>query len=558
MSPSLSGADVVLDVLRSEGVRYVFGNPGSSEIPFIASLGSDGAPHYVLGLHESCAVSMADGYAQASGFPAVVNVHAVAGTGNSIGYLANCRSRGSPIVVIAGQQYEDLLPADPLTSWDLVAMARPVTKWAHEIRSADELGVMLRRAFHDVLAPPRGPVYLSVPASMFEDLTSKSVPPASHIYRRPVADGLNDLAALLTEPVVGDLAIVSGFEVVQSGAEHAVAELAELLGAPVFASPFCLEAFPSSHPLWSGMLPGGAAGMRSMLLPFRRVFVIGDQPFQESMASEGSPLPDGAELLHLSVDPMQLGRRYPVVLGTSGDPRASLEQLVPLVRARADGPAALHALRAARDRQAEAQQRLDREARSRYDQHPMDRMAAGHALMSAMADDSIVVDEAMTAGPDLNLFHRWTRPGQLFTAKSIVGWGMPFAAGVSLAHDRSAPVLCAVGDGSAMFSPQALWTAARENLPVVFAVYVNREYQVIKDKLRQQKGSHHTTGNFIAVDLDEPPIDYAALARSMHVSATTVSTADAIEVAVRTAIEAGRPHLLELIVDPSEPHPHLK
>jgi benzoylformate decarboxylase len=176
----------------------------------------------------------------------------------------------------------------------------------------------------------------------------------------------------------------------------------------------------------------------------------------------------------------------------------------------------------------------------------MDPMAAAHALVRAMPPDCLVVDEAITTGVYVRGFHHWTEPGRyFFCTGGGLGWGMPAACGVSLAHG-GAPVLCAVGDGSAMYSPQALWTAAAEGLPVVFAVVNNRQYKILKGYLAGMGGAAARTGRFVGLDLDDPPIDYVALATSMAVDATRVDHADDVTDAVQAALASGRPHLLEL------------
>jgi benzoylformate decarboxylase len=260
----------------------------------------------------------------------------------------------------------------------------------------------------------------------------------------------------------------------------------------------------------------------------------------------GSPLPDGVELLHLSPDPHQLGRTYPVRLGVSGDPKATIDALLPLVRRRADAAAVGAALNDARARRTGEIDTLEETAAGRYGTVPMDPMAAAHALVRAMPPDSLVVDEAITTGVYVRGFHHTAAPGRYFFCRGGgLGWGMPAALGVSLGHDRE-PVLCVVGDGSAMYSPQALWTAAREKLPVVFAVVNNRQYLILKNNLRGMKGESTRTGQFVAMDLVDPAVDYVALAQSMGVDATLVEKAGDVGDAVRTALDRGRPHLLEL------------
>jgi benzoylformate decarboxylase len=549
-----TGRDALIEVLRTESVRHIFGNPGTTELPLMDALASVEDIHYVLALQEATAIGMADGYAQATGRPAFVNLHTSAGVGNAIGNLTNARANGAPLVVSAGQQDYGHIHADPLLSGDLVGLARPVSKWAHEVRTLRELPTIVRRAFHDAAAPPRGPVFVSLPMSTLEESGPLDLPPPSAIEHRSAGTALDELATLLTETPIGSLAIVAGDEVSASGGIGELTALAEALGAPVYAAPLhSTGVFPPAHPLFAGMLPPAAAGIRAALSPYRRVFFIGAQAFLVYPFSDGSPMPDGAELVHLSPDPGQLGRAHPVRLGVNGDPAVTLAALLPVVRDRADAVAAKDALEAAQGRRAREIERLEAAALERYGLHPTDPMAAAHALVRALPDGTAVVDEAITTGVYVRGFHHWTEPGRYYFCKGGgLGWGMPAALGVSLAHDRSVPVLCAVGDGSAMYSPQSLWTAARERLPVVFAVLVNRQYLILKSNLRAMKGETVRTGTYVAMDLVDPPLDYVALATSMGVPATRVESAADTGDAVHAALASGSPHLLEIPISAPE------
>jgi len=541
------GRDVLVEVLRTEGVTHVFGNPGSTELPFIDALADAEDLHYVLALQEATVVGMADGYAQATGRPAFLNLHTSAGLGNAVGNLTNARSNRAPLVVTAGQQDYRHIAADPLLSGPLVELADGAVKWGHEVRTAAELGTILRRAFQDAAHVPAGPVFASLPMNLLEEEVAQGAPPASTIDPTSVAGGLEELAQLLTGAAVGRVAIVLGDAVAAAGAVASAVAVAEALGAPVHGAPLHGRGvFPPLHPLWQGMLAPAATAIASALAAYDRVLVVGEQAFIVYPYTPGPAVPVGVELLHLSPDPGQLGRAWPVRLGVSGHLRTSLDALLPLVQARADTVAAADSLAAARGARAAAVNELEQTALDRYGPAPMDPMAAAHALVRAMPPDSLVVDEAITTGVYVRGFHHWTEPGHyFFCTGGGLGWGMPAACGVSLGHHR-APVLCVVGDGSAMYSPQALWTAAAEQLPVVFAVVNNRQYKILKGYLRGMGGAAVRTGRFVGMDLDEPPVDFLALARSMAVDATRIDSAADVGDAVRAALAGGRPHVLEL------------
>ena len=540
MADEITGRDVLLEVLRTEGVRHVFGNPGSTELPLIDALAGVDDIDYVLALQEATAVGMADGYAQASGRPAFLNLHTSAGLGNAIGNLTNAKANGTALVVTAGQQDERHLAADPLLSGPLTDLAAPTSKWAHEVRSLGELGTMLRRAFADAAKPPAGPTFLSLRMDLLErsgPVADVGPPPRSSLRLDAVASGLDDLAALLRD---GRIAIVAGDEVADAGAQADLAAVAEAIGAPVHGVPLHARAvFEPRHPLWAGMLAPSAAAIRQALSAYDRVLLVGGQAFLVYPYSPGSPLPEGVELLHLAPDAGQLARAHPVALGLVGGIKPSLAALLALLPHHGD------AVDDGR-RQAEID-RLEATAVERYGPTPAHPMAAAHALVRAVPPGTAVVDEAITTGVYVRGFHhRAVEDGYFFCKGGGLGWGMPAACGVSLARDRS-PVLCAVGDGSAMYSPQALWTAAREELPVVFAVVDNGQYKILKDYLRGMGGASATTGRFVAMDL-EPAVDHVGLARSMGVDATRVDAVADIGDLVRAALDRGRPHLLHIAI----------
>jgi benzoylformate decarboxylase len=542
-----TGRDVLLEVLRTEGVTHLFGNPGSTELPLIDALAGADDLQYVLALQEATVVGMADGYARATGRPAFLNLHTSAGLGNAMGNLTNARMEGTPLVVTAGQQDYRHIAADPLLAGDLTGIASAAVKWTHEVRTVGELGTILRRAFQDAASSPTGPVFVSLPMDVVDHETDAAVPPPSRIERRTVSAGIEELAYLLTGTDPGKLAIVVGDEVAASGAVEAVVAVAEALGARVYGSPlYGATVFPPAHPLWAGSLPPAAQAIRGALEGIERVFLVGGQAFLVYPYSPGSPLPDSTELLHLSPDPAQLGRAHPVRLGLVGDPKATLEAVLPRLRTLAHERVTAAVLEHARAEREAAIATLEETAQDRYGSVPMHPMAAAHALVRAVPDDTAVVDEAITTGGYVRGFHHTTRPNRYFFCRGGgLGWGMPAAVGVSLGCDRE-PVLSVVGDGSAMYSPQALWTAAREALPVVFAVVNNRQYRILKDNLRGMGGESVRHDRFVAMDLGDPPVDYVALARSMGVDATLVEKAGDVGDAVRAALEAGRPHLLEL------------
>jgi benzoylformate decarboxylase len=534
-------------VLSTEGVEHVFGNPGTTELPLLDALVEHDGPRYVLALQEATAVGMADGYAMATGRPAVLNLHTSAGLGNAIGNLTNAAANRTPLVVTAGQQDRRHRHHDPLLSGDLVGIASPTCKVAVEVADLASLGTVLRRAFAQAVDPPAGPVFVSLPMDLLDEEGDAPVPPRSRVERASVGAGLDDVAARLAAAPPDRVALVAGDEVATSGAVDALVALAGALGCRVHGSPLhSTTVFPTTSPHWAGPLPPSADGIAKVLDRYDAVLLVGSQAFLVYHWSPGPALPDGTALLHLSPDAGAIGRAWPAEIGVVGDPRASLEALLPLVAGRVDTAAVDAAVERLTGAATDAAAGFDARARDRYEDLPMAPAAAAHALLTALPPETRVVDEAITTGTYVRGFHRVDRPGRYFFCRGGgLGWGMPAALGVSLGSGGE-PVLCVVGDGSAMYSPQALWTAAHERLPVVFAVVDNREYRILKGALAARGDASAASGTFIGMDLDDPPVDFLALARSMGVPATRVERAGDVGDAVRTALDAGGPALLHL------------
>ena len=548
-----NGRNVLLEVLRTEGVVHCFGNPGTTELPFVDALADHPELHYVLGLQENVAVAMADGYAQASGRPSFVNLHTVAGLGGGMGNLTNALANRTPMVVTAGQQDRRHLLAEPILSGDLTGLAGAATKWQHEVRHLGELAPVLRRAFLSAATPPAGPVFVSIPMDILDEDGDVDVPPRSQLSPAAVAGGLEELAGLLAEAAPGELALVVGDEVAAGGALAEVTALAEALGARVYGAPLHSNLdFPTDHPLWTGMLTFSAAAVAATLSRYRRIFVIGAKAFLVYPYTPASPLPAGAELLHLAADRALVGRDLPTRFGTAGDIGASLRALLPLVRGRVDRAAVDAALERATAAAEGAGDRFAAMAAERAADSPMHPFAATHALLAGLPAGGALVDEAITTGFHVRRLYRSSTPGSYFFCRGGgLGWGVPAALGVQLARPDQ-PVLCIVGDGSIMYSAQALWTAAHEQLPVVIAVVDNRQYGILKMNLVESGSPAARAGRFVAMDLDSPPVDHVGLARSLGIDAQLVEKPADVTEATRAAFEGGRPALLHLPISPPD------
>jgi benzoylformate decarboxylase len=549
------GASVLLEVLHSEGVEYIFGNPGTTELPLIDALLETPEISYVLALQEASAVAMADGYAQAARRPGFLNLHTAGGLGHGMGNLLNASISQTPLVVTAGQQDSRHTITDPLLLGDLVQIARPAVKWAQEVVHADQLPVLLRRAFHDANAAPTGPVFLSLPMDVMEEISAVGIGERSVIDRRPIAGSLDVLAAHLAGIAPGRLAIIAGDEVHWSDAAEEVMALAHTLGAPVYGSSWPSRIpFPTAHPLWAGNLSTKAVEIAARLANYDAIFALGGKSLITILYTEGSAVPPGCAIFQMSADVRDLGRTYETPLSVVGDIKASLQAMAPLLEAAtALKAAAYEALR--REARQVQQRRLEKMALMADAQMgaPVTTpLVAAREVVLAIGPEIPIVDEAIATSVQVRGFLHSMSPRQYsFLRGGGLGWGMPAAVGCSLGLGRQ-PVVCLVGDGAALYSPQALWTAAHQNLPVTFIVMNNREYNVLKNFMKGQSDYLSARSNrFIAMDIEKPVIDYLALARSMGVRASRIEKATDIASAVEAAIASGTPNLIEIVISAS-------
>ncbi len=541
----------MLEALADEGVRHVFGNPGTTELPLVDALAGRDEPQYVLALQEATAVGMADAYARLTRRPSFVNLHTVAGLANGLGNLANALAAGTPMVVTAGQQDRRHLIAEPLLSGDLAGLAGPLVKWSHEVRTLGELGVSVRRAFRLAAAPPAGPVFLGLPMDVLLETGEVALPPRSRVDDAPVGGSLGELADLLAGAERPGLVV--GDELARSDGLAAAVELAELLGAPVHGQPLnSLLVFPSSHPLWRGPLPFAAAGINAALAAHDRVLVLGADAFLVYPYSPAEPVPEGVELLQIHPDPAQLGRTHAVRAGVLGDPARSAVELTRLLAGRVPAERRERALAEGEAWRDEAVARLAEQVDRGRRTKPLGPAAAVQAVVSRLPANGILVDEATTA----SLFARALHDGSdatsyIWSGAGALGWGVPAALGAKLAAPER-PVVCIVGDGSLMYAPQALWTAARYRLNVLTVVLDNGEYRILKRGLDLLQGAAATTGSYVGMDLGDPGIDFVSLAGSLGVSGRTVEEADALGQAVEDALGSGEPQLLHVPVSGHE------
>ena len=537
--------DLLLEILRDEGVTHIFGNPGSTEMPLMDALVDAPDLKYVLGLQEATAVGMADGWALASQKVGFVNLHAMGGLGNAMGVLVASKASETPLVVTAGQQDTRHLASEPWLSGDLVALAGPVTKWAKEVRRGEDVGQALRRAFAIARTPPCGPVFLSLPMDVLDAEVEGPTPPRSappKLGPSPEAEQLADaLAALDPDRVV----VLLGDDLPATVADGLVA-FAESAGFAVWGAQLTSRsAFPSTHPCWAGVMKPDFAWMRCHFLDKQAIVVVGGRAFVAYPYREERPVPDGVAFYHIADSADAFGREQPADMALLGDIAATLTIAAAQLRLRTDGDAVKARLEAHAARKLAANAELRGSILAEVGA-PLTPDAAVLAALDALPEGALIAnDSAATFGRVQELLT--TRPGRYFFARGgVLGCNMPAAVGMSLA--TGAWVASFVGDGGAMYSPQALWSAANTRANVLFYVFNNRRYGVLQNVARSLDYSNAVAGKFVGMDLDDPAVDFSALARSMGASYARADDRDAILEATAQALAHGGPTMIEVTI----------
>jgi benzoylformate decarboxylase len=550
--PEMTGAQALFDMLARAGVRYVFGNPGTTELPLMDLFAARDDIEYILALHEDSALGIAAGYAEATARAAVVNLHTNPGLAHALGNLYNAYRAGTPLIVTAGQQDTRAMIDEPLLYADMIELARQHTKWAWEVRHAAEIPRAVARAFLIAETPPTGPVFLSLPVNVMEERADIELPARTEIGPRLRGDRSKieqaaEMLARAQNPV-----IIAGDGCARSGATGEVARLAELVAARVHAEPLnSLLVFPTAHRLYSGPLFPNAAQTAALLDGCDVILTVGVSNLAPLVYTGARMIPAAAKIIQISADDRELGKNYSATVAILADPRAALEELTEAIGPRLTGALAegverrrLFVVTAITDRR----RRFEQEATAVADDGPMTPGFVAREMRRAAPAAAVLVDESVTSTAFVRTLFELSEPNSYFYAKGgSLGLGLPAAVGVGLAM-QARPAVCAVGDGSALYSIQALWTAARYKIGVKFVVFNNASYMILKGGLVAMKGASAERGKFVGMDITEPEVDFVRMSESMGVAARRVNSSAELRPALDWAFNESGPALLDVAI----------
>ena len=552
MKNRITGRSAFLTLLKDEGITHLFGNPGTTELPIMHALKDHPDLTYVMAMQESLVVAIADGFSRASGRLVACNVHVAPGLGNAMGSLYNAQFTGTPMILTAGQQEQGHGLMEPLLYGPLVRMAEPLVKWAVEVTRLEDLPRIVRRAAKVATTPPTGPVFISLPGDILNSEAGIELGRSSRVDTRvrPSDEALNTLAARILKaerPVV-----IAGDEIVKSDALQEAAALAEVLGCPAYqqSAPYGAH-FLSESPSFMGALSRSQPQVRELLSAYDLMIVLGADPLRMSVHSEVAPLPDGLPIVQIGLVEWDLAKNFGAEIALKADVRETLRVLVPALKSK--GGQALQA----RSKQGIAalssknwtarRATLVGTIAKQATRSPIDPDYLTLQMVEAMPENAILVDEGLTSSRQtLALRPHRDRYGYHALASGGIGWGLPASVGVSLANpDR--PVVCYSGDGSAMYSIQALWTAAHHKLPLNVVIANNGGYRIIKQRLL----SFHGDDNYVGMDFADPAVDFAGMAKSLGLEAIRITRPEDLKSALAPAFKRPGTKLIEVVVDGS-------
>ena len=525
ITTAVSVKHATLDLLRSFGIKKVFGNPGSTELPFLSDWPDD--IDYVLGLQEASVIGMADGYAQATRNAGFVNLHSAAGVGNALGNVYTAHRNQTPLVITAGQQARSILPLQAFLYAERASeFPRPYVKFSVEPARAEDVPAAIARAYYVAMQPPCGPTFVSVP---IDDWTHQTQPLEARSVSRqigPDPDAIRTLVAALSASQRPALVVGPGVD--RAGAVELMVKVAEKMRAAVWASPFSARcSFPERHPQFAGFLHASPAQLSDALREYDLVVVIGAPVFTFHVEGHASIF-DGTTIFQITDDPTAAAAT-PVGTSIIASMKPALTLLLDLLSPTSRTMPA---------------SRILPPAPAAGDPIPVEFLL--HTLSASMPDNAVLVEEAPSHRPAMQKFMPMRGQDSFYTmASGGLGFSLPAAVGMALGRPGIRTV-CLIGDGSAMYSIQALWTAAQRQVPLTIVVINNAGYGAMRS-FSQVMQVRNVPG------LDLPGIDFVQIAQGLGCDAVRVSKASELAPALKRGLAHDGTSLVEVIVDSSVP-----
>ena len=548
-----AGKKALIELLRSEGVEYVFGIPGATEILLMDALEEATDIQYILALHEVVCAGMAEGYARASGKVGFLNVHTGPGVAAALPMLFNAQLGGVPLVVTAGQNHTRLLQYDPHLSGDIVGTGKIYTKWSTEIFHAEDIPNTIQRAFKMALQPPTGPVLVSIPQNVLEQHFDFRYKPNTIVYPRlrPDRAGLGLALEILQEARRPVILVESG--IARCEALDEVVQFAELTGSRVYQAWMSDVNFPVAHPQYLGDLDPTSPQAKGVLKDMDVLIGIGCPLFGQAFFNPEATLPPNIKVIHIDENPWEIGKNFPVDCGIQGDIKAVLAELNGSIENRIPSRVREEAKERAKEIAQEKSRLNDQlkiQIENEKDRVPISISRLMTEIRDSMTPDTVIVDECWSASGMLRQILNLTKHKTFFRSRKggSIGWGLPAALGVKLGLPDKQVVVVS-GDGSAAWSIQSLWTAARYRIPVTFVITNNATYRQVKIVRKRVLGDYPLDEKHEGMELDNPVMNFSMLAQSMGVKGEAVKRPEELSRTLKAAIGSREPRLVEVFVE---------
>ena len=547
-----TASQAYLEVAAAHGVEYIFGLPGTSGQEFIGTIADQEKIRFILALHETCVVSMADGHARVTGKPSLAQLSTLPGTANSVGALYDAYRDRSPVVVTSTNVDTRIVGRDSHTEGkDLVELTKQFTKWSCEVHRSDRIPEILNRAFKVAATPPTGPVYLSLPSNLLGESVAVKNPDAGRSRIVPQMagdpDALREAARMLAEakrPL-----IVAGSGIAKAGANEELIKLAELVAAPVVMEPrYSFLSFPTTHP-YSFQI---AERQPTFDLPVwgepDLILAIGCRLIREYRYLPEPVIKPETRCIHIEEDPWEIGKVFPVDLGIVADSRSALRSLLEVFPAKSNDQRKMERIECLKKAKEMVRAELETRARNGWDETPINTARLVRTMDKLLDPDALIVNESPTSKDILMSNLQFTPRRSYFSNSSAghLGWGLGAAIGAKLASPNRRVVAC-LGDGSCMFGIQGLWTMAKYRVPLVVIVFNNRAYMAVKNQFRGTDERIKIAAE-MGAELVGPELNFARIADSFGIFGQRVEEPGQIEPALKRALEQSGPALVDVVI----------
>lgn len=552
MTKLMSGKQAVLEMLKAEGVEYIFGNPGTSEGPLVDMLGDYPEFRYIMALQESVAVGMGESFARSTNKTSFVSLHVDSGLANGIALMLDALNTGTPMVVTSAN-YDSRKISENKT--DLANLVRPVTKWSVELDLPDQIPSAMRRAFNEANSHPKGPVYVGFTANALEGIAEMNIIPSSPVYDEvhPDPKAIEEAGTLLAQ-AHSPLMIV-GDRVSDDGGITQAVNLAELLKLPVYQSRGAEVSFPTTHPQYLGIHSLRVASDRESLKGYDVILTVGMDTFDELFYWGDVILSENTRLIHLDPIPGRVGKTEPTEIGIISNCRVGLQQLIEDIGPRLKNLGLESRLEDVIKQASTIRREYEKNATSRWENTPMSPARMMYELSKSVPNNAIIVDDSVSnRGAVRHYFTGESRDDIRGVRGQSIGGGIGATIGTQCAFPNR-PVFGVIGDGSAMMTIQGLWTAANDDVPCVFVICNNGMYRVLKVNFNiyQTEVLNETepAGENLLYSNFDTPFDISEIARGMGLNSERITDPKEIAPAVRRALTTGKAYVLDIVIDGS-------